>query len=81
MIIILLECCLELAVLGTDNQRNGTISKFTGHYLFRHKPSDSEQIRNGLFIYERNDKKKYIFKNENGTWSVSILLTVSISKK
>ena len=53
---------------------NTPTSNFTGNYQFNPSKTSQEEIERGLFVFERKDRNGYIFKNKNGTWSVSIYL-------
>ena len=54
------------------NDIDSSISKFAGNYNFNYDIVSQDQVEKGVLIFERKDKSGYIFKNQNGTWSVSI---------
>ena len=65
-------CCKDLVLALDDERTNSEISKLVGVYRFDYDHSKLEEIENGNFTFKKEKGNKYIFKNNEGQWSVGI---------
>ena len=64
---------MELVVNVVDTKNNIELEEVAGFYQHLFEDTKLQEIDKGNFIFERKGGHGFIFKSNDGTWSVSIV--------
>ena len=66
-------CCLELKITFETRTNETLLADLSGYYRYSFDQKRIKEIEAGSFTYKRKEKPGYIFRNNDGFWSVSTL--------